>query len=82
MHPDSWNRDGKVDEVTNLFGQIRDKRSMDNAVTFAARIRPENLVFEGTASSLREDRTGTHGDAASGCLAFYRDNNSPDDVGF
>ena len=43
--PDSMRRDGKVDRVTDLFGQIPHKDHSHAAGPFAARIRPGNLVF-------------------------------------
>ncbi len=82
LHPDSWNSDGKVDRVTNLFGQVQDQRSGGKALSFASRIRPENLVFENAASRCVKTVLAPMAMPHPGCLAFYRDNTSPDDVGF
>jgi hypothetical protein len=66
--------DGLVDEVTGLFGQI--DSASNKAPTFAARIRPENLVFDGSKTCNRI-LAGTVlpplGMPHPGCLAFYRE---------
>lgn len=80
--PDSWKRDRLVDEVTNLFGQVSDTESADQAISFAARVRPENLVFEDALSFCQQTVLAPLAPPHPGCLAFYRNNNNPDNVSF
>jgi len=69
--PDSFNLDGKVDEVTNLFGQIPiDPKA---AGPFAARIRPENLVFHDSKKNVVLTVLAPLSAPHPGCIAFYRD---------
>lgn len=83
--PDSFNPDGKVDEVTDLFGQVPgDKKDRKGAAgPIAARIRPENLVFCDAVSKSRLLRGVTLAPLAPphpGCAAFYRNETNPDRV--
>ena len=84
--PDAFNMDGKVDEVTDLFGQVPrqdlawESSSGDEPVTgpagpFAARVRPENLVFYDAAEDglLRQVPLAPLAPPHPGCAAFYRD---------
>jgi CRISPR-associated protein (TIGR03986 family) len=69
--PDSLNTDGKVDMVTDLFGQIPLEKNA--AGPFAARIRPHNLIFQNVKENIYKDvilapLSSPH----PGCLAFYR----------
>ena len=69
--PDSLNPDGKVDEVTNLFGQIPiDPKA---AGPFAARIRTENLVFHDSKKNVVQTVLAPLSAPHPGCIAFYRD---------
>ena len=80
--PDSLRDDGLVDEVTNLFGQIPDKNAPLAAAAFAARIRPDNLVFRDTAKSKVERgvQLAPLMQPHPGCLGFYRDNKDLDQI--
>ena len=69
--PDSLNSDGKVDEVTDLFGQI--PVNPNAAGPFAARIRPENLVFTNQTKSVKRVTLAPLQAPHPGCIAFYRD---------
>lgn len=82
MLPDSHNPDGLVDEVTNLFGQVPFKKNNGAAGPFAARVRPENLVFHDAAEKglLRAVTLAPLAPPHPGCAAFYRANNDPDSV--
>lgn len=77
--PDSFNPDGLVDEVTDLFGQIPlrepDAEGRTPAGPFAARIRPENLVFHDAGQNGLERKVTLAPLAPPhpGCAAFYRD---------
>lgn len=83
--PDSSNDDGKVDIVSDLFGQIPDSTCKNAAGPFAARVRPHNLIFYDGKDYLEKGITlapllNPH----PGCIAFYRkgdacsiDKNSP-----
>jgi hypothetical protein len=72
--PSSRNPKGLVDEVTNLFGQVPDATLKDRAAgPFAARVRPENLVFYDAARNIQEEITLAPLQAPRpGCVAFYR----------
>ncbi len=82
--PDCFNPDGKVDEVTNLFGQVpRDTlvkdvsafqgKSGKPAAAFAARIRTGNLIFPGGKSNLETSLVlAPLAPPHPGCSAFYR----------
>ncbi len=81
FHPDSWNgdRSGKVDEVTNLFGQVAEDDS--SAIPFAGRIRPSNLVFPNAKTQCSHVTLPPLLLPHPGCVAFYRDETNPDRVG-
>ena len=87
--PDSFNPDGLVDEVTDLFGQVPRpdlaKKAFPSsnagpgpAGPFAARVRPENLVFEGCAGRVKGTPLAPLMPPHPGCAAFYRDETNPD----
>ncbi len=90
--PDAFNPDGLVDEVTDLFGQVpRPELARaafgaaaergEPAPAFAARVRPENLVFRGAKRSLdRSVRLAPLTAPHPGCIAFYRDNDDLDGI--
>ena len=75
--PDSWKDDGKVDEVTDLFGQVADERSNKKAISFAARVRPENLVFPDAASQCEATPLAPLMMPHPGCIAFYDKDDNP-----
>ena len=77
--PDYLQPDGLVDEVTDLFGQVSSDRDA-KAPMFAARLRPENLVFRDAASNVERVTLTPLAAPHPGCIAFYRDNPSADDV--
>lgn len=75
--PDYLKSDGKVDEVTNLFGQVSPLSESD-APSFAARVRPENLVFPDAAHQLMRDVTlAPLQPPHPGCSAFYWEVSDP-----
>ncbi len=84
--PDAFNPDGLVDEVTDLFGQVpaADSSGPRNgpgpAGPFAARVRPENVVFEGAWPKQVERSVPLAPLLAPhpGCAAFYRDQDDAD----
>lgn len=76
--PDYMQTDGNVDEITDLFGQASPRRG--EGVAFAARIRPENLVFHDAASDVERVSLAPLAAPHPGCLAFYRDSHDPDGV--
>ena len=88
--PDAFSPDGLVDEVTNLFGQVPradlagelfawrsdpDDKRPGPAGPFAARIRPDNLVFFDAVESGVEKAVPLAPLAPPhpGCAAFYRE---------
>ena len=77
--PDAMQNDGLADEVTDLFGQIPAERRF-RSPAFAARIRPENLVFFDTATTVQRVTLAPLAPPHPGCIAFYRDNPDPDNV--
>lgn len=77
--PDAMQDDGLVDEVTDLFGQVPPERRFQ-AASFAARIRPENLVFFDSAAKVERVTLAPLAPPHPGCLAFYRNSDSPDSV--
>ncbi len=80
LYPDTERSDGKVHLVTNLFGQVTDKTGSE-AVSFAGRVRPENLVFPDTATLLSDYITlPVLNSPNPGCMAFYRKAKSADMV--
>jgi len=82
FHPDAWKTDGKVDEVTDLFGQVADQGLKDKVASFAGRILPENLVFTDAGHACQRTVLAPLAPPHPGCLAFYRDNDDPDAVDF
>jgi len=69
--PDSLRRDGGVDMVTDLFGQIP---QVDGAAgPFAARVRPGNLIFFDAKSQTVMETLAPLAPPHPGCIAFYRD---------
>ena len=83
VRPDYLRDDGLVDEVTDLFGQVP-LEGGGKALAFAARLRPENLVFRDAADDpAKVQKKVTLAPLAPphpGCIAFYRDNHDPDAV--
>jgi len=72
--------DGKVDEVTALFGQVNVDRH-DEVTAFAARLRPDNLVFRDGKSKLEKNVVlAPMSRPNPGCVAFYRDNDDPNAI--
>ena len=69
---------GIADEITDLFGQVAPKRV--EAPQFAARIRPENLVFFDAAAQVERITLAPLMPPHPGCVAFYRQNRNADDV--
>ncbi len=63
----------EVDEVTNLFGRIVAADAPSGTVSFASRIRPENLVFfDAKPKLLRSIALAPLAPPHPGCKAFYR----------
>lgn len=75
IKPDySINSSKKVDEVSNLFGQVcPDKKYVEKAPSFSGRIRPDNVVFANAISELKEVTLSPLQPPHPGCKAFYRD---------
>jgi hypothetical protein len=70
--PDYLKNDGLVDEITDLFGQA-DPTGEGLAPNFAARVRPENLVFRGARTALQKKvPLARLSNPHPGCVAFYR----------
>lgn len=86
FQPDSFNSDGLVDAVTDLFGQVPMKDiSRDGqgpAGPFAARVRPENLVFRDAYpnSVTKQVALAPLQPPHPGCAAFYRAEYDPDAI--
>lgn len=90
--PDSLRQDGKVDLVTDLFGQVaRDDLATEAtagigasrteaAPTFAARVRFDNLVFRDAAGKVVKACLAPLQPPHPGCAPFYRENSGPDAV--
>ncbi len=78
--PDYTREDGQVDAVTDLFGQVSPRRH--DTPAFAARIRPDNLVFREVASKAKKNQVtlAPMMQPHAGCVAFYRQNASPDHI--
>lgn len=79
VKPDCMNPDGKIDAVTDMWGQVY----FDSDVackTFASRIRVHNLVFENEKKLLREETLAPLAQPHPGCIAMYR-NDSPEKIG-
>lgn len=77
--PDYLRADQKVDEVTNLFGQVNVEHK-DNVGAFASRVRPDNLVFSDAKSKLNAVPLATLSSPHPGCVAFYRKATDPDTI--
>lgn len=77
--PDSMTPDGMVDTVTDLFGQV--PLVPGAAPSFAGRIRPSNLVFQGGANRLLKAVTlAPLMQPHPGCVAFYHENPNLDEI--
>ncbi len=76
--PDSLRSDGKVDMVTDLFGQIPNPNVPGAAGPFAARIRPGNLVFPDAKEKTFTEILAPLAPPHPGCIAFYRDQDDLD----
>lgn len=72
VHPDSMNKDGLVDIVTDLFGQIPKDKTWA-AGPFSARVRPGNLIFLDAKQNTTSETLAPLSSPHPGCLAFYRD---------
>ncbi|MFO0903755.1 MAG: hypothetical protein U0939_12185 [Pirellulales bacterium] len=80
VHPNYLDEKGRVDMATDLFGQVSRERGKQTS-SFAGRIRPENLVFLDAAAKVQRDVVlAPLAQPHPGCIAFYRDNTSPDDI--
>jgi hypothetical protein len=79
VRPDYRREDGRVDEVTDLFGQVA-LEGQNPAPSFAARVRPENLVFFDTAHKVKPVTLAPLAPPHPGCVAFYREETDPDKV--
>ncbi len=71
--PDSLKNDGRVDMVTDLFGQIPNPKIKGAAGPFAARVRPGNLVFFDAKEKVKRETLAPLAPPHPGCIAFYRD---------
>lgn len=80
MMPDSLDDEGLVDEVTDLFGQAPMEGQRGPAGPFAARVRPDNLVFIDAKSRVKRHTLAPLAPPHPGCAAFYRDTDEPDRV--
>ncbi|MBU4485746.1 MAG: hypothetical protein KKD38_02345, partial [Candidatus Delongbacteria bacterium] len=74
--PDSKNIDGKVDEITNLFGHVPINEKA--ASSFAGRLRFENMVFANCEDKLEKVTLAPLMNPHPGCTAFYRQNENLD----
>ena len=80
VHPNYLDAQGRVDVVADLFGQVSRERGAQTSA-FAGRIRPENLVFLDAAANVQRDVVlAPLAQPHPGCIAFYRDNDNPDDI--
>jgi hypothetical protein len=91
MVPDAFRSDGMVDEVTDLFGHVpleskgelaELNRGAGTACAFAARLRPDNLVFRDAVPNAILPRVdlAPMANPHPGCLGFYRRNADADEV--
>lgn len=90
MLPDSLNNDGKVAIVSDMFGHVPledlakevSQPKGQLAPHFAARLRPENLVFKGASKTGLTKAVALAPLSAPhpGCAAFYRNNTKADRV--
>ena len=71
--PDAFRDDGLVDEITDLFGHIPHADHPRAAPAFAARIRPDNLVFYDAKNKVQPVALVPLSTPHPGCVAFYRD---------
>ncbi len=77
--PDNLRTDGRVDAVTDMFGQIPIQRDV-SAPAFATRVMPDNLVFFGAKSKVKLATLAPLAQPHPGCLAFYRLSADPDTI--
>jgi len=71
--PDSYASDGCVDIVADLFGLTpKSNKYKKAAPAFAARVRPENLVFLDGKDHLTKEVLAPLANPHPGCVAFYR----------
>jgi len=71
--PDSYADDGCVDMVADLFGLTPKSNKFKKAApAFAARVRPENLVFLNGKNNLKKEVLAPLANPHPGCVAFYR----------
>jgi len=75
--PDFRDPDGRVGEVTNLFGMVSPERG-SGFPAFAGRVRPENLVFPDSAGKVQRVTLAPLSAPHPGCVPFYR--KLPDDT--
>ena len=77
--PDSIKNDGLVDITSDLFGSIPipEGNQIPGYDSFAARIRPENLVFDADAKTFLNQMPPLNG-PHPGCKAFYVTNDNYD----
>jgi len=77
---DRYQVDGKVDEITNMFGQVG-MEPENQHVTFGGRLRPDNLVFDnGTEQIIPDVTLAPLSSPHVACSAFYRKTESADSV--
>lgn len=69
--PDYLDPDGRVGEVTDLFGMVSPEQGSD-AAAFAGRIRPENIVFPDAANKVTMATLAPLAPPHPGCVPFYR----------
>ena len=81
MLPDSVKNDGLVDITSDLFGSIAMPEEKQSASydSFAARIRPENLVFEASTNVFKNEMPPLN-TPHPGCKAFYMRNDDYDQI--
>lgn len=78
--PDSMQSDGRVDSVTELFGQVPMEGNTSAAGPFSARIRPHNLIFINGKNAIDSNITlAPLSSPHPGCIGFYRDGD-PDQI--
>lgn len=79
--PDYFVGDGKVDMVTDLFGQVplSNGQGEDKTRAFAARIRCGNLIFRDCANSIKPEGVtlAPLSQPHPGCSGFYRQWSAP-----
>lgn len=79
VKPDCQNPDGKVDSVTDLWGQVHLNKSTEESKapnlkgkTFASKIRIHNLVFENESKNVETVTLAPLSMPHPGCIAMYR----------